>query len=462
MLRLPSVIWLAFAISFPCISQNLDGVWGSDGYGYVFDVHGTVMQAFEVTAATCVPGFSARRDSTPVTGREATFRDSNDVYFIRTGGTDDHRLLHRDGAASDIRIRLLPRKPAVCDTPTPNTPIGNFEVFARTWAENYISFNLKHADWDRVVAENRAKITSQTTPQQLFDVFRSMIEPFGDAHTSIVAGDIKRIFVTLRPGTDRVVTESVGSKGIMAFYGNGVPKILATTDRLYFHNRLRAFCNGQIQYGHIDEGTGYLRITSFQNYAKGGFGKGLDALEAALDQIFSDVRLHSLIIDLRINFGGEDPYGLAIASRLATGGYLAYTKQARADAVRQDAWTPGDPSVVRPSPRPGFHGPVVLLTGPLTISAGETFTQALMGRTPHVTRVGESTQGVFSDVLERRLPNGWRFGLPNEVYLTPDGKTFDGPGIPPEVDVPVFSARDIAAGKDPAMAKALAMLQSSE
>ncbi len=53
----------------------------------------------------------------------------------------------------------------------------------------------------------------------------------------------------------------------------------------------------------------------------------------------------------------------------------------------------------------------VELISPLTIGAGETFTQALMGRTPHVTCIGENTQGVFSDVLGRSLPNGWRFGL---------------------------------------------------
>jgi hypothetical protein len=71
----------------------------------------------------------------------------------------------------------------------------------------------------------------------------------------------------------------------------------------------------------------------------------------------------------------------------------------------------------------------VELTGPLTISAGETFTQALMGRTPRVLRIGENTQGVFSDVLGRDLSNGWSFGLPNEVFRTAQGTTFDGSGI---------------------------------
>jgi C-terminal processing protease CtpA/Prc len=101
---------------------------------------------------------------------------------------------------------------------------------------------------------------------------------------------------------------------------------------------------------------------------------------------------------------------------------------------------------------------VVELIGPYTLSAGETFTQGLMGRTPRVTRIGENTQGVFSDVLARRLPNGWTFGLPNELYRTADGTAFDGLGIPPDITVRVFADADVAAGKDPAMERAIQIL----
>jgi C-terminal processing protease CtpA/Prc len=113
---------------------------------------------------------------------------------------------------------------------------------------------------------------------------------------------------------------------------------------------------------------------------------------------------------------------------------------------------------VRPSTRPSFRGPVVELTGILSVSAAETFTQALLKRTPHVTRVGENTQGVFSDVLGRTLPNGWRFGLPNERFVT-DGKSYDGPGISPDVVVPVFPKSDLDAGRDGALEKALELLR---
>src|ERR1019366_1062032 len=81
-----------------------------------------------------------------------------------------------------------------------------------------------------------------------------------------------------------------------------------------------------------------------------------------------------------------------------------------------------------------------------------------MGREPRVTRIGLNTQGVFSDVLGRTLPNGWSFGLPNEVYLTKDGKAFDGPGVPPDVRVPFFSREELESGRDAALDKAMETL----
>jgi hypothetical protein len=452
-----SVLLIAVvAGSAPAQSPSMDGVWRSQGYGNVFEIHGPTLNGFEVTNTTCVAGATAAVDTTPVPGRTATFRTpGGSEMFVRAGGSADHKLLHSEGSASDQRIDRIPRLPAVCERPTENTPAGNFEVFAQTWAEHYISFDLKKTDWGKVVEANRSKVTADTTPAELFDILERMIGPFGDTHAFLAAPEIDRRLQRLRPGTDRVV-----KGGFQAFRSSGMAALLGVTDRAYLKTPLRRFCNDQIGYGRIDAVTGYLRILSFSNYvAEGGFAAGMAALEAALDDIFSDRTLGALVIDVRINSGGADPYGLAIASRLATSEYLAYTKEARADPIDRNKWTPGDPSLVRPSARPGFRGPTVELIGPLTISAGETFTQALMGRTPRIMRIGENTQGVFSDVLSRRLPNGWRFCLPNEVFRTPQGTTFDGPGIPPDAVVPVFADEDVAAGKDPGVARALEILR---
>ena len=433
----------------------LQGIWKSDGYGFVLVATGDSLLAFEVTETTCVPSFKAvRRTETPP-GAEAAYEADREVLAVMAGPDSSQKHLKSAGAASYMVIRRLAARPAVCDQPTPNTPAGNFEVFAATWAEHYILFDQKGADWQGVVATARAKVTPTTTPEQLFDIMQGMIAPFEDAHTFISADSIKRSFHLLRKGTDRI------AKGGMAdFRTKDLPGILAVTDRK-LTGALRTWCNDQVQYGHVDDSTGYLRILSESGYAKtGGFAAGLVALEAALDTIFTDPKLTGLVIDVRINFGGADPYGLALAARLAGSEYLAYSKEARIDPADRTKWTPGQPSTVRPSSRPGFRGPVVELMGPITISAGETTTQALMGRIPKIVRIGENTQGVFSDVLGRRLPNGWNFGLPNEVFRTANGKTFDGPGIPPDVQVPVFADQDLKSGRDPGLARAVAELRA--
>jgi C-terminal processing protease CtpA/Prc len=94
------------------------------------------------------------------------------------------------------------------------------------------------------------------------------------------------------------------------------------------------------------------------------------------------------------------------------------------------------------------------------MSAGETLAQALMGRSSHVLRVGDATHGISGSVLQRHLPKGWVFGLPNTILFTFSGLNFDGRGIPPDMLAPVFKDDDIANKKDPAMDRAVKALTS--
>ena len=153
----------------PVWAQSLDGIWKSEGYGAVIEIHGPKVNAFQVTTTTCVPSGTAEREDGSVPGREEIFKtDRGGEFFIRTGGTAHHKVLHNQGSASDVCIDRIRRLPGVCRHPTPNTPQGNFAVFARAWAENYILFDQDKVDWDAVVAANRAKVTDKTTPSVLF------------------------------------------------------------------------------------------------------------------------------------------------------------------------------------------------------------------------------------------------------------------------------------------------------
>lgn len=440
-------------------ARPIEGFWRSQGWGRVYEIRGAALQEFEVTTTTCVQSFRTERSSAGPAGRDATFRMRDGSTFrIVLDGANDAAHIEHPGALINIFIERIAELPEVCAQPTADTPIGNFDVFARTFAEHYISFDLRHVDWDRVVAQGRAKLSPQTSPGQLFDILAGMIKPLADIHTGIEAPKMRRTFdAPLRPGSDRVVRGD-----IVRFEKAGRRELAAITNHAYLQGAVRSFCRGQWQYGSAGNGVGYLRILSFGDYSKRGrFEENRRVLDRALDEILGDATLRALVIDVRMSFGGDDQLGLAIAARLTTKEYLAYAIQVRSDPVKPSSYTQSQAVTVRPSTRPVFSGPVVELIGPITMSAAETFTQALMGRTPRVMRIGENTQGVFCDALGRRLPNGWSFALPNAVYRTSEGRAFDVHGIPPDIAVPIFADDDIAARRDPAMAAAMKQLLSS-
>ncbi|MEC4018666.1 S41 family peptidase [Streptomyces sp. H27-D2] len=122
-------------------------------------------------------------------------------------------------------------------------------------------------------------------------------------------------------------------------------------------------------------------------------------------------------------------------------------------------FTRPEPITVKPAHAPRYRGPAALLTSGTTISAGETFTQSLMARTPKVTRIGGNTQGVFSDVLFKLLPgDGWAVVLPNEEYLDRHGRTYDGPGIAPDASTPVFTDEELDRHQDSPLNRARQLL----
>lgn len=446
-----SMVMLAAAVAATPIhaqrAPGAAGLWATEGYGLVFEVGPDTVATFEVTKVSCVAS-DRLPTAPPPAGAIGAFRMPNApvVFAIIPGRSPNDARVHLGFAASDMIIHRIDRKPATCDSPTPDTPISNFDVFAQTWAEQYGFFKEKKVDWAAVVAANRPRVTDATTPEQLFEILSGMIEPLHDAHSYIGARAINKSFGGVRKS----------------------PSFLAGPDRAagyalvsaHLTGPLHPFCEGQLEFGMLGPDVGYLRIRGFSRYSKdGAFDTGLAALDAALDTALAGSRgWKGLVIDVRLNGGGADPYGLAIARRLTSKPYTAYVKQARSDPSDPTRWTAEQPSVVQPSSRPSFYGPVVELIGIQSISAAETFTQALMNRAPKITRVGETTQGVFSDVLGRMLPNGWRFGLANERFVT-DGKSFDNVGIAPDVAVESFTPAARATGRDAAVERALAIIR---
>jgi Peptidase family S41/Tricorn protease C1 domain len=443
-----AVVIIAFASVALAGADSLDGYWKSDGYGILLEIDGDAVKASEITAISCLPVFTAKRQAEPPDGALALFTVMGEPVLMRPGSSADHKFFGFKGAASSIGFRRLGQRPAICDAPVANTPLANFDVFWTTFNEHYPFFALHGVDWQKLRDEYRPKITDATSEEELFGVFRAMVEPLEDAHVSIAGASTKQRFGGRRKNTERL--DDAASR-----------RAKEIIESNYLHGKLENSCNGQLSYGLLPDSIGYLRITAYSGYSLArGFDSESKALESALDKALQNAdQLRGMIVDVRINRGGSDVLGVAVASRLAPQDYLAFAKKARNDPSDPNRFTELQDTQVLASAQPHFHGKVVLLTGGNTVSAGETFTMALMGRTPHVTRVGDNTQGVFSDVLGRKLPNGFRFGLPNEVFVTKDGLAFDGPGIPPHVAVPVFPKEDLRQGRDGALEKAIEIVR---
>ena len=65
-----------------------------------------------------------------------------------------------------------------------------------------------------------------------------------------------------------------------------------------------------------------------------------------------------------------------------------------------------------------------------------------MSALPHVTVIGERSQGALADVLEKQLPGGASFSLVNEYYLFSNGDWYEGQGIPVAATIPFMTLEE--------------------
>ncbi|MFE6050942.1 S41 family peptidase [Kitasatospora sp. NPDC056446] len=424
------------------------GFWRTDGYGMVIAIAGDRLTAYDVTEHSCVPGWITATQAGPP-GQDGTTRYTMGTNALTLTPKGRDRLVDQEeGGVGSKALTRLAALPALCAAPASNDPLAVFDRFWETFEENYPFFAAKGIDWQAVRDEQRRRITPATTTEQVQEVFVDMLRPLGDAHTGlarVVDGQPKPVFGGRRPGT----TER--TKELTAQARQASAAQLTGPEQL--------FAGGRLGVGLLPDGIGYLRVSSFNSYTDGDYRSQVDELDKALDALLADPdRLTGLVVDVRLNGGGSDALGLHIAARLTDCPYVAYRKVARNDPADPTKFTRPQPITVRPSAGGHFTGPVAVLTSSISASAAETFTQAMMGRSPHVVRIGENTQGVYSDVLMKTLSPDFMVVLPNEKYLTRSGSTFDGPGIPPDVRTPVFTPDELAGLKDSALSTARRVL----
>ena len=153
------------------------------------------------------------------------------------------------------------------------------------------------------------------------------------------------------------------------------------------------------------------------------------------------------------NKGGDDRYGIRISGAFADSERMLYTSQTRNGPKHSDF----DAKTEHFSKKMGsqqFLKPVIVLTDRATISAGEVFL-IYMNSFNHVTQIGDTTTGDFSDISPAKfLPNGWLYLYSIKKFLLANGKTLDGIGHIPDIYVKNTES-DIAANNDKVIEKAI-------
>ena len=214
-----------------------------------------------------------------------------------------------------------------------------------------------------------------------------------------------------------------------------------------------------MQWGKINPDVGYLQLNQMFGFADYGLDESLEIeeyfqayFEAAEEDInhsdnqvlamrkymnevlddFADVE--AIIIDVRFNGGGSDEVGMEVLSFFNPEQKQVFSKQ----AWYQGNLTPENKVMLHAGERQSDKK-VYLLISPESASATEIMTLTSL-EIPLVTRIGSETEGVFSDVFDRELPNGFEIGLSNEVYLSMDGVNYEGKGIP--ADLPMNYSRN--------------------
>ncbi len=168
------------------------------------------------------------------------------------------------------------------------------------------------------------------------------------------------------------------------------------------------------------DGIGYIRLSQFTEQADAGIRKAVAQLKAD-----SGGKLRALILDLRNNPGGLLDQAIAVSSDFIDQGEIVSTRARHAEDSQR--WNAKGGDILA-----GL--PLVVLTNNGSASSSEIVAGALQDHKRAVL-VGTKTFGKGSVQTVIPLPGNGAMRLTTARYYTPSGRSIQGLGITPDVEV---------------------------
>jgi C-terminal processing protease CtpA/Prc len=303
----------------------------------------------------------------------------------------------------------------------------SFEVLWNTMNDNYASFKEKNIDWDSTYQVFSKQVNINTTEQELFKIFHEMLTPLNDGHLNILAKSIDTAFSASRYSEVMEELEEVKPKERRPLFNKMIVKTLEKENFKPLKEIGPEF-RGRKLFAFSDNGKiGYLRFTRcFSKYSKLLKSLSNAKVDKLLNQVFAEfTNLEGLIIDIRFNMGGNDKFSKKVAERFIAKETLSYYKQTRKDKQFGELKS----HYIKPKGEEPFLKPTILLTNDQSVSAADVFT-LIMNQLPQVKVFGTPSNGSFSDLASKKLPNGWVLTYSNQRYVDLEKKNYEGKGIP--------------------------------
>ena len=310
--------------------------------------------------------------------------------------------------------------------------IDNCHVMTHYFLQHYPYFNLHQVDYHSW--QNQCK-NAPNNRYLLFKFLIKMIKQIKDNHLSIMESlkDTGKKYFNFH--LDASFKKSIISELKSYNYlhhthldvSNYIDDVLAPTVKHSLFNQLEQsniYYNNDLFAGYLIKypSVFYINISSMQISPS--------VVKNFLNDVLQGLTSHKtslIIIDTRLNMGGDDDIGKLITSFFIKKRRILYKKHA---FYKEKKWSPIQSIYVNPKPLHNTTSPIVILTSSLTASAAETFVLG-MKSLKRVTIVGHRSMGIFSDQFPRRLPNGWWITLSNEeVISVPQCISYEGKGIP--------------------------------
>lgn len=291
--------------------------------------------------------------------------------------------------------------------------------------ERYSYRDRLNIDWDQRFAEHGPALRAARTPGALARAAAKLLEAAQDLHIGVTAGDLEvpvfRARVT--PNADpALITKTV-------------PGLSSPSPR--------------VMLGRFADGVGYIAIHSWSRE------QGETQLKPALDAIERFADAPGLIVDVRLNGGGDEVLARAFAARFVETERV-YSRSRIRDAKAEGGWLgPFDRVVAPAKDAPVFRGRVAVLIGPQCMSSNESFIK-MMQQPGKRELFGQNTFGSSGNPQPHALGGQVTVRLPSWQDLDEQGRMLEGVGIAPDHMVPWPKDKPAS---DPVIDAALAWLR---